>query len=1115
MRNAARDGSPSMRRTRLVAAALVAAAMLTVAPEAASGAGGTVVRESGVRTLSLTGAEAMAGVELPDRLIVAGTDSVSVDGVPIARGACYALDVETRRVSLLCDFPDTANVAISYLYLPFELEEPYRHAVLESLAALPPWLSGEAQLVPAEPEAAPAVPSGLNVSGAKTFGIKMGTDRDPSLEQSLRLNMSGRITRDVSVNAYLSDQNTPLVPEGDTEELRALDRVLIDIEGENVGATMGDVELDIHGGSLFNVTRELKGATGSARIGRANITLAGASADGEFRSLTFRGVDGKQGPYLLTGGGGEAGVSVVAGSERVWLDGVLMKRGTDNDYVIDYVSGEIEFTENRHLSSDNEVTVDYEYSLSDFERDIYGGRGQVELSEGASVGISFFREVDDEGSPISTVLTDEQIAVLENAGDDPSLAHDAGVDSVGVGGDYDLVSEGVFEYAGADSGVYDLHFEPEVGGAYDYDFEGDRYVYVGEGEGDYRLGRRLPVPTDRGLAAVDAQFELPADGSVDLETAVSAFDRNTFSDIGDKDNLGNAQVLSATLPRLRFGASGDGTVGLSLAARRVGGNFEGVGRYRDVRYVEKWELEGLDLPAQELMLEGGGTVELSGRGRLSASYSYLERGDAVNSRKTEFSLDARPGIGFRVNADGRLVDLESYDGNRDRALLRGSVEKEIGSFTPGVSYRHDSRSVPGETGERYDEYAGSLSGKDGRGSRFSARYAYRATERMDGEGWSRASTTRTQEYALTLRRSELLSVEAAATRRTTEFEPGLEEPGTRYDLASIRATHRSMDGALQGELRYAVTSTEVEEKKKVVILKDGVETTRVMSTGRFYPVTDLTAGTGWKLRFRPRGGRAMPDPSSLRRFLSTVSLETDLKLSEVTTTSERWRLYALDPAVIRGEDTVKGELSGRHVARYTAADGTRSLRLAFTTRDVLDRSYENATERREERTGTVDLKLSPSGGVTYRIEGDLSRREQHSEGTGYSYEIDERTGLLELTSRRLGDLEIKVTASATGTDERMDAISIFQMTVTPALTYRLRGKGTITASLSRIDLSSDVDSFPVYLVGARRPGVTSEWRIFGDYRLNRFLTASLSYLGERRPGSDTRHTVDARMNAYF
>jgi len=208
-------------------------------------------------------------------------------------------------------------------------------------------------------------------------------------------------------------------------------------------------------------------------------------------------------------------------------------------------------------------------------------------------------------------------------------------------------------------------------------------------------------------------------------------------------------------------------------------------------------------------------------------------------------------------------------------------------------------------------------------------------------------------------------------------------------------------------------------------------------------------------------------------------------------------------------------MTGRYVARYVARDGTRSLRLAVTTRDALDRSYIGSSERGKERAGTADLKLSPSGGVAYRLQGDLGRRSRDSVGTGYSYEIDERSALGEVTVRRLGDLEAGLAAALYSATENVEGIDVTRTTVTPSVKYRLRGRGTASVSFSRIDLSSSAETLPIYLEGGRRPGLSTEWRAAADYRLNRYLTASLSYTGEKRSESDARHTLDVRVNAYF
>lgn len=1107
--------------TRMVRLGAIAAVALVIAAADATAGEGALVRRGGFRTLELLGAEAREGVALPDVFVVEGTDTVLVDGSRLCGGADYVIDHDRSLLSFLTALGDSAEVVVSYRFLPLALESRvYRHAVLDTLAARYPVAGGGAELVDTRAPSAESPASGLRVAGAKTFGITVGSDRDPSLEQSLRLNMSGRLTRDVAVRAYLSDQNTPLVPEGDTEELRALDRVLVEIEGDGVSATMGDYELAVEGGSLGAFRRDLTGAMVSAQVGPADIVLAGARSSGEFHTHTFRGIDGLQGPYRLVDRSGSPGVQVVAGTERVWLDGERLTRGRDNHYVIDYALGEIEFTERVPLSSDREITVDYEYALSDYERDIYGGRASAATADGrASVGVSFLREADDRDASASTVLTDDVIAVLAAAGDRQELAHDDGVDSVGFGnGDYVFVAAGVYEYAGADSGDYELSFERYDEGDYAYDFEVGHYVYAGPGEGDYRLGRSLPLPSESNLVAADARLETSGGGFVSIEAAVSSRDANTFSSLDDDDNLGNAEVVSAGLPSLEFGALGGGGLGVGVRARRVGGSFEGVGRYRDVRYTEKWELSGLELPGEELMVEGSARASLDGGGRLELSHGYLARGEVLESRKTELAFETTPWQGARAWAEARRVDVDHESaGRRERLLYVAGAEQLLGVVRPGLLYRRDSRETAPSEGERYDEYAASMSSA-GRGDlSFSARYAHRFTERGDGSRWTRASVTRIQDYRVGLAGREALSLEATLTRRVTVYEEGLADADTKYDVAALRANHRSLGGALTGELHYAVSSTQVEERERYVTEKDGVEIIRTVSTGVFYPVTDLTASTRWKLDLRQSavGPRGLPHPSATMRFLSALSLETDVKLSERTTTDERRRLYLLDPAILRGDDTVRGELATRHVARYTPGGGRYSARVAVSTRDALDRSYTNASERRRERNGVVDVKLSPTSRTTLVVRGDLARREQDALGAGDSYDVSERAARVELARRGVGDLEAKLLLSLTREEEALEGIELTALEVTPSVTYRIRGKGTATASLTRIEIDTAAEALPLYLAGGRRPGVTSEWRISGDLRLNRYLTGSLTYTGERRFGNDTRHTIDVRVNAFF
>ncbi len=1135
-----------MNRIQRAASAVLPVSLVLLVTFAPDARAGHLSVTSGERELTFSAAEVASGVILPDALVFAGSDSLFIDGRPAVRGRDYAIDHTMGQLVLSVAVSESAQIVLRYRYYPISAHVVYRRSILDSSAQLPDlflragsapdsgrdYAAGQADADGHGPggmvvasgagPAARTKPASLKVGGAKTFGITVGSGRDLKLEQSLRLNISGRITRDVSVTAYLSDQNTPLIPEGDTEELRSLDKVLVEIESEHVTATMGDYVLEIDGGSLLDVRRDLSGVKVAGEVGRGAIVLAGARAGGEYTSQIFRGSAGKQGPYLLTDRAGATGITVVAGSERIWLDGEKLRRGKDNDYTIEYTAGEIEFTERRHITGDSEIVVDYEYATSDYSRNIYGGRTTFVAGDGQFViGAGFFRESDDRGDAATSTLTQSQITVLEAAGDDIELAHDDGIDSLGIGnGEYTLTQEGYFEYAGADSGVYDLSFE-RSGGAYDFDYLGGFYYYVGEGEGDFRLGKSLPMPQDKSIVGLDGRWEFGRDGFVSAEAAVSSFDRNTFSDLDDEDNLGNATVLRASTPGIRVGFLGGVEATAGFAGRRVGGSFEGVGRLRDVRYEEVWELKGLDLPREELLGEGKLALSLPGGGGIELSQGSLKRGDALESNRVGFSMSASPLERGSVWAGGGLVDLThrvSADSSlqREREFYRAGASYAFGPVRPGLSYRHDSH-IENNDGERYAERGASVESSGSEDVRFRIAASYRVTERTsDGGAWAESSTTRTEEMSAELRRWEALTVEGNVVRKKTDVAEGFVEPGTKYDLAAVTLGHRSMNGALKGELKYSVTATEVEEKERFVTDEDGVEVTRIVSTGNFLPVTELSVGSRWSLRFRSsrRDDRWMPDPSAWKRFLAGLSLESSLKLREVTGTSDKARLYLLDSSVLRGEDTVTGDLTGRHVVRYKSS-GVLSVRLAVKTRDRLDRVYTNSPEELKERGGTLELKVSPSGGITYRVQVDTVVRAREAGGSLEDYDLDERSILAEVGSRKLGGAEIKLTGLYGLESDAVSDVDVGVWQITPTLIYRLKGRGAVTASLTRSGVEVSGGALPSYMADGRLAGASAEWRLSGDYRFNRFLTGSVNYSGERRPDVDVRHTVDMRLNAFF
>jgi hypothetical protein len=64
--------------------------------------------------------------------------------------------------------------------------------------------------------------------------------------------------------------------------------------------------------------------------------------------------------------------TVVSGSERVYVNGTLLKRGENNDYTIDYNAGEIVFTPLFTITLKCELP-EYQFSDRNYTRFVYAG----------------------------------------------------------------------------------------------------------------------------------------------------------------------------------------------------------------------------------------------------------------------------------------------------------------------------------------------------------------------------------------------------------------------------------------------------------------------------------------------------------------------------------------------------------------------------------------------------------------------------------------------------------------------------------------------------------------------------------------------------------------------
>ena len=334
---------------------------------------------------------------------------------------------------------------------------------------------------------------GLSFGGSKTFDVNVGAGQETALNQSLRLNISGKLTEDITLNAAVSDQNVPISPEGDTRELEELDRVLIELRGKHFSADMGDNDLRHEGGRWDTWSRRLSGAKVTVNGGGFSMFGSGAVSDGRYMSTTIAPVEGNQGPYRLIAQNGNRDISIIPGTEKIWINGVQLTRGNNYDYIIDYTTGEVTFTAARIIGSDMRIVADYEYTSENFRRTFYstGADGSF-LNGRVKLSVSAAREADDPSRPVLGTLDDAARSALAQAGD--SLA----------------VTSGIRPALGDSTGSYDLSggilvYNPRGKGAYNATFS-----WIGQDMGHYRYlggGVYQYVPPEKAGPGSGASFD--------------------------------------------------------------------------------------------------------------------------------------------------------------------------------------------------------------------------------------------------------------------------------------------------------------------------------------------------------------------------------------------------------------------------------------------------------------------------------------------------------------------------------------------------------------------------------------------------------------------------------
>lgn len=957
-----------------------------------SGQGATVT-DPGCGTIAVAQRSGTVEYALSRTFLKQGSDSVWSRSRGLERGADYALD-RTRGVLRLKIEPvpgETLWVRACGLIQPPPLDfHPLAYrpggAGAEADGAAADSLSAAPGARPATqlPSAAEASGASLSLSGNKTIAVEFGSSQDAFLRQSLDLAVSGTLAPGVELTGALSDRNTPLTASGSTRDLQSLDRLLIELRAPQGGAALGDVALRLDRGEFGRLDRRLEGARGDWTVRGVETVVAAASAQGEYQRLQIYGVEGRQGPYALTGRDGATGVAVVAGSETVTLDGERLTRGESADYSVDYDRGTLTFTNRRPVSSASRITVDYQAAVSRFRRNF--AAAAVRTERGPWQGsFAILTEGDDRGRPLTSAFDASDRLVLAAAGDSVVLALGAGVTS--GGGDYDLVSgpDGTYyAFAGADSGDYGLSFARLAAGLGDYADSVTAagrvvYRYVGPGGGAFRIGRSLPLPDARQLVDVGTGLHVGS-LALDLEGALSRHDRNTFSALDDGDNLGGAGSARLSLERAAPRWSG-GRMGASLQWRQVESRFEPFSRLDRPFEQEDWGLPASADLEHQRRAEASVFVRPGAGGELRAAAGRLSTPDGFTSLRREARWERSGAVTTRAHwerADGEQPGRAFADGGRERRS--GEIGVSLPWIEPWLRADWDQRWTPSDTGragDRYREVGGEMRSGRAWSWKLQGGYILRRNGRLGVSGWGVRDEARTARLGLQTPEERPWAGTFRWQRRT--LRPLSESGRTASDLASGRVRGNDAKRGLATSLGLELTS-EGESERTRQLLFVGSGQGAYDSLGNFVGTGHgdrnlVIAVTGALRRISRASASARlswqpPGEGAWQGSRAEVVLETDARRRGEIRAAD----LLLSGAAARGDDGLsRGTVTQRFEADLAPAARLGALTLRAERRVTADRSFANFAQVQDVRLGTLRWRGRPAAGWTAEVEGKLER----------------------------------------------------------------------------------------------------------------------------------------------
>jgi hypothetical protein len=567
----------------------------------------------------------------------------------------YRLDFVNAMVYFI-KHPESDTVYLSYRVFPYKLNPIAQHINFDSIVNrdyIQPFTYAENN------------PSGqrgmfdfgsLKANGSFGRQIAFGNSQDAVVNSTLNMQLQGMLGDSIEIQAAITDNNIPIQPDGNTQQLNEFDQVFLQFKKRGWQLSLGDIDIRQNKSYFLNFYKRLQGVAFQTtnKISKSitsNTLVSGSIAKGKFNRNVFQGLEGNQGPYRMTGANNEIFFIILSGTERVFIDGELLQRGEDQDYVINYNTAEITFTPKRMITKDSRIQVEFEYADRNYlNANIYLTE-ELEIGKKVKLRIGAFNNSDAKNSQINQVLDNQQKQFLSSVGDSiqKALYPTAVLDTFAAGKvlyakiyyNNGAVLDSFYQYSPKpDSAKYSVSFS-DVGfgkGNYVTEFNGANgkvYKFVppvsNRKQGQFEPVTILVTPKKQQIVNLGIDYAMNKNTMLKTELAMSNYDANTFSKINNGDDQGFAAKFQLTNTK-QLAAKNKLQLITGLDYEYVQDKFKPLERIRNVEFTRDWGLpvQQAVVPVTENIIKA--TTQLKNQKNHSVVYQFTNynRSDSYN-----------------------------------------------------------------------------------------------------------------------------------------------------------------------------------------------------------------------------------------------------------------------------------------------------------------------------------------------------------------------------------------------------------------------------------------------------------------------------------------------------